>query len=125
MLTGFLLDAPPLVAPMVHALLAAEASQSLVRKLRPPLPRVLDPLASVEDPALRRAALGRVRWVRAREPLLRTALDAVVLPLGDHQVRVRVVLLRVGVPTRVDGERVGQRLAGGQLLRELVGEGDL
>ena len=52
------------------------------------------------------------------EPLRRAAREAIVGPLGDHQVRVGILPLRTAP---VEGERVGQPFLVGQLRREALG----
>ena len=53
----------------------------------------------------------------ALEPLLPAALDPVIAPLGEHQVRVGVLSVR---PAPVDGERIGQPLPGAHPFGELA-----
>jgi len=66
-----------------------------------------------------------VSAVRPPEPLCAGTVEAIVVPLGDHQVRVGVVLLPVGVSAGVDRQGVRQLFFGGKLLRERLRQGDL
>ena len=68
-----------------------------------------------EGRALPRPARFRLGGVVALEPVFSRALEAVVAPLADHQVAMRVRAV-----ARVDRQGVGQLLGVGQM----VGKGD-
>ena len=103
---GLPIDPLPLVAPVIDPLIPPASRQLLVCSVRPPLARLLDPGPSVKRAALRRAAAFGMLRVGALEPLVTRSLDAVVLAFGEHQVRVRIVLLAVLVAAGVNRERV-------------------
>ena len=97
---------------------ALPAPRPLQRRICLPLPR----LAGVLQPRLRHgrprflcAALLRGLRVVALEPLLLAALDPVIGPLREHQVRVGILPVRA---TSMDGKRVGQPLPFGHARRE-------
>ncbi len=98
---------------------------AIVRQFSQPLARMLRPFPPGKCPALWRAAAVRVRAIRAAKPLLFAAWNPVVLTLRNHQVRVRVVIVSVGVIAGVDGERVREPFVGRQLMRKGVRQCDL
>ena len=80
----------------------------LQRPIRLPLPRlagVLQPRLGHRHPGFSCSALLRGRRVVPPEPLLPAALDAIVGPLREHQVRVGVLPV-----SAMDRQRVGQPL---------------
>ena len=89
-----------------------------VRRLLPRLTGLLQPVPGLGRPRLPRPPLLRGLSVVAPEPLLGAALDPVMAPLGEHQVRVGVLSVR---PAPVDGERIGQPLPARQPLGEARG----
>ena len=97
---------------MIDALGTPGALERLVRERRPTLAGLLDPRRSVKGAALRSAAAFGMFGVGAPEPLLARSLDAVVLTLGEHQVRMGIVLVAVLVAAGMDGQRVRELLVG-------------
>ena len=71
---------------------------------------MFDPGAAVNRARLLGATLGWLVGIGPGEPLLRAAIDAVVLALRDHQMCVRVVVLPVDIAAGVNREGVRQRL---------------
>ena len=88
-----------------------------VRRLLPRLAGLLQPVPGLGRPRFPRPPLLRGLPVVALEPLLGAALDPVMAPLGEHQMRVGVLSVR---PAPVDGERIGQPLPGAHPLGELA-----
>jgi hypothetical protein len=115
---GVAVDALALVAAMVDAFLAPSRAEHLVRQFSPSLACTFHPFASVKRSALRRAAPFRMRGIRPSKPLCAIAIDAVVLPLRDHHVRMRIVFIAVGVTAGMDRQGVRELLAVGELMGE-------
>lgn len=80
----------------------------------PCLAGLLKPCLGLERFGLLCPALLRGLAVVPLEPLSGGPLDAVIDPLGDHQVAVRVL-----AATGMDGQRIRQALGTGQVLGEL------
>ena len=91
--------------------------QRPVRRLLPRLAGLLQPVPGLGLPRLPRPPLLRGLRVVALEPLLGAALDPVMAPLGEHQVRVGVLPVRA---TPMDGQRIGQPLLGAHPFSELA-----
>ena len=94
-------------------------------RLLPRLAGRVQPIPGLGRPALARPATLRGRGVVPLEPLLLAARDAVIAALREHQVRVGVVRLVVGLRLAlVEGERIGQPLPAayplGERARELA-----
>ena len=81
----------------------------------PCLAGLLKPCLGLERFGLLCPALLRGLAVVPLEPLSGGPLDAVIDPLGDHQVAVRVL-----AATSMDGQRIRQALALGQMPGEFV-----
>ena len=121
-------------AAAVDPLPLASLLKSTVRLLRPRLAGLLQPVPGLRCPRFPRPALLRRLPVVAPEPLLRAALDPVMAPLTEHQVRVGILPLRTAT---VDRQRIGQLLPAGQprgeapgylpplFLAQLLGQGEL
>ena len=103
------LDGPDREAPVVDPLGESAAFERLVDLLRPGRAGVSKPVRRHHRPRLAGAAGRRVLRVVPLEPLRRRPLDAVVRPLADDQVRVRVP-----PAAPVDRQCVGQPLGRGQ-----------
>ena len=108
---GIAVDSLALVAAMVDAFLAPTRAEHLVRQFGPSLACTFHPFTSVKCSALRRAAAIRMRGIRSSKPLSAIAIDAVVLPLRDHHVRMRIVFVAVGVTAGMDRQGVRELLA--------------
>ena len=113
-------DGPDREAPVVHPLGQAVAFERLVDRLRPARAGLLEPFARHQRPRLAGAANFRLGRIVPLEPLRRRPLDAVVHPLADDQVRVRVA---AGAP--MDRQRVGQPLGRRETPREPRRQGAL
>ena len=121
-------------AAPVDPLGPARPLQRPVRRLLPRLAGLLQPVPGLGLPRLPRPPLLRGLRVVALEPLLPAALDPVMAPLGEHQVRVGVLSVR---PAPVDGQRIRQPLLGAHpfgeargklpplVLVQLLGQGEL
>ena len=108
--------------------------QRPIRRLLPRLAGLFQPVPGLGRPRFPRPTLLRGRRVVAPEPLLPAALDPVMAPLGEHQVRVGILPIRTAT---VDRQRIGQLLLPGQplgeargnfpplLLAQLLGQGEL
>lgn len=99
---GLDVDSLALVASVVDTLVSAKLLELRVDERGPPFPRPLHPLASVERPALRGPASGRIAAVGTAKPSLPRAFDSVVLPLRNHHVRMGVVLLAGAIQAGMD-----------------------
>ena len=106
-------------AAVVNPVLLARPLQRPVCFPPPDLPGLCNPVFVHHRPALLGTAALRLLSVCPLEPLLGAALDAVVGPLTDYQVRVGIL---PGFPAPVDGERIGKPLRAGQLLGEATGQ---
>ncbi len=115
---GIAVDSLALVAAMVDAFLAPTRAEHLVRQFGPSLACMFHPFASVKRSALRRAAPIRMGGIRPSKPLRSFPLDAVVLALRDHHVRMRIVFVAVGVAAGMDRQGVRELLAVGELMGE-------
>jgi hypothetical protein len=124
-LAGLPLDSLAFVTAVVDMVVAAEPLERGIREVGPPFARVLHPLPAVKRAALGSTAALGMRGVRTTEPLLATALDAVVPALRDHQMRMRIVFPAVGIMAGVNGQRVRQSLVRRKLLGEGVSQRDL
>jgi hypothetical protein len=113
---GIAVNSLALVAAMVDAFLAPTRAEYLVRQFGPSLACTFHPFASVKCSALRRAAASRMRGIRPSKPLRTIPLDAVVLPLRDHHVRMWIVLNAVGVAAGMDRQGARELLAVGELV---------
>jgi hypothetical protein len=63
---------------------------------------LLDPTPPVEPPALRCHATFGIFTVGTPKPLIARPLDAIVPPLREHEMRMRVVRLVVRIATGVN-----------------------
>ena len=113
------------VAAMIDTLFAPAFGEHLVGERGPAGACVFHPCRSVHRAALRCAAACGLRRIRAPKPLRPLACDAVIGPLGDQHVRVRVVLAPIRVAARVNRERVRQLLLVRQGVNEGTRQGDL
>ena len=98
--------------------------QVLVRLLLDALPRIFDPRHCLERPVLHRATGRRVRPVRPPEPPPCVPRNAVIDPLADHEVHVRVrrltVRFRVARVDRVHERKLRLRQSRGYSQNQLV-----
>ena len=92
--------------------------QRPIRRLLPLLAGLVQPVPRLGRPRFPRPPLLRDLRVVALEPLLPAALDPVMAPLGEHQVRVGIL---PGLPAPMDRQRIGQPLRAGQLPGEARG----
>ena len=108
--------------PRVNLLRAPRPGQRAVCLLRPARAGLLKPRLRLRRLGFLGPALVRSLGVVPAKPLLGAAREAVVRPLGKHQMRVGVLPLAM-----MHGQRVGQPLAGagGHRGRELPRQGDL
>ena len=104
---------------VVDARLPAGLLQRPIRRLLPRLAGRGQPIPGFGRPTLARPALRRGFRVVAREPLLGAALNPVMAPLGEHQVRVGIL---PGRAAAVDRQRIGQPLPGAHPLGERARE---
>jgi hypothetical protein len=115
-----LLDALALIRAPIDALRRSLLLQRSVRVHLPRLAYSLHPLALVQLPHLRRAALLWLRFVRPLEKLFSTAFHAIVFALAQHQVS-----MWVAPPPFMDSQRVRQTVLPRHILRELTRQTDL
>ncbi len=115
-------DALSRVAPVIDALGAAASCQGVVREGCPSLARPFHPGTAVQAARLRRTPTCGVDGVCPSEPSLPIALDAVVHPFRNEEVRVRVVRRATLVASGMNGQRVGKLFRIGELMDESSGE---
>jgi hypothetical protein len=109
------LDALRLKGAVVNAGLVPGLLKGAVGVVAPCLAGLLKPCLGLQAFGLLRPAPLWLFGVVPLEPLVSRALDTVVLALGDHQVAMGVLAV-----TGMDGQRVRQALALGQMPGEFV-----
>ena len=105
-IAGLPIDALAFIAAVVAAFPASAGLEHCVRQCSPPFACALHPFAAVKCAALRSTASFGMRGICSAKPLGAFAVDAVVLTLGHHQVRVWIVFGTVRITALMDGQGI-------------------